>query len=217
MAEVIKVMLVDDHAVVRSGLTSILEAEPDIVIAGEAADGLEAIEKAPALAPDVIIMDILMPRCTGLEALIPLKEKLPDTAVLILSISEREEDLFQALRLGAQGYILKSADVDEVVAAVRRTAAGEAMLSPHIATRLVAEFRQKEDEPRLSERETEVLQLLGEGLSNTEIAERLFISESTVRTYLHRLLDKLHLRNRAEATIYAARRLPTPNQPRPRR
>jgi two-component system NarL family response regulator len=211
-------MLVDDHAVVRSGLTNILSVEEDIEVVGEARDGLEAVEMAPQLNPDVIVMDILMPRCTGLEALMPLKEQVPEAAVLMLTISDREDDLFQALRLGAQGYILKSADVDEVVSAIRKTAAGEAMLSPHVTTRLVAEFRQKTEGPRLSEREQEVLELLGAGLTNIEIAERLFISESTVRTYLHRLLDKLHLRNRAEATAYSARLYPAPNPtPRPER
>lgn len=208
MAEQIRVLVVDDHAVVRAGLVNILEAEADISVIGEASDGLEAINKALELKPDVILMDIFMPICTGLEATVAIREKLPEAKVLVLTISEREEDLFQAIRFGAQGYLLKSASVSEVIEAVRMTAAGEAMLSPHVATRLVNEFRDKADEPRLSERETEVLQLVGEGLTNTEIGNRLFIGESTVRTYLRRLLDKLHLRNRAEATAYAARRHP---------
>jgi len=206
MAEQIRVLVVDDHAVVRAGLVNILVAEADISVIGEASDGLEAINKALELKPDVILMDIFMPICTGLEATVAIREKLPEAKVLVLTISEREEDLFQALRFGAQGYLLKSASVSEVVEAVRKTAAGEAMLSPNIASKLVAEFRDKADEPRLSERETEVLRLVGEGLTNTEIGERLFIGESTVRTYLRRLLDKLHLRNRSEATAYAARR-----------
>ena len=209
MAEPIRVLAVDDHPVVRAGLARLLGAESDIHIVGEARDGLEAINKALELKPDVIIMDIFMPRCSGLEATIAIRQKLPDAKVLILSISDREEDLFQALRFGAQGYLLKSATIIEVADAVRMTAAGEAMLSPHIVTRLVAELREKCDEPQLSAREAEVLQLLGEALTNTEIANRLFISESTVRTYLRRLLDKLHLKNRAEAIVYAVRRLTT--------
>ena len=208
MAEVIRVLIADDHAVVRSGLTNILGAEPDINIVGEASDGLEAIDKALELKPDVIVMDIFMPGCSGLEAVVAIKEKLPEAKVLILTISDREEDVFQALRLGAQGYLWKSVTITQVAEAVRLTAAGEAMLSPHIASRLVAEFRERADEPKLSSREAEVLQLVGDGLTNTEIGERLFISESTVRTYLSRLLDKLHLRNRAEAVAYAARHLP---------
>jgi len=205
MDEPIRVLIVDDHAVVRTGLVNILGAESDINIVGEARDGLEAINKALELKPDVILMDILMPRCGGLEAMVTIKESLPGTNVLVLTISEREEDLFQAIRFGAHGYLLKSASINEVVEAVRRTADREVMLSPAIAAKLVAEFRGKADGAKLSTRETEVLQLLGKGLTNTEIAESLFIGGSTVRTYLHRLLDKLHLRNRAEATAYAVR------------
>ncbi len=137
--------------------------------------------------------------------MVTIKDKLPQVRVLCLTISEREEDLFQALRLGAQGYLLKSASVSEVLDAVRGAAAVEVMLSPKMAARLAAEFRQKANGPRLSARETEVLQLVGEGLTNAEIAQRLFISESTARTYLRRLLDKLQMRNRAEAIAYAAR------------
>jgi DNA-binding NarL/FixJ family response regulator len=207
MAEMIKVLVADDHPVIRAGLAKILGAESDITIVGEARDGLEAVNKALELRPDVILMDIFMPRCSGLEATVAIRQELPDARLLILTISEREEDLLQALRLGAQGYLLKSAAITEVAEAVRKTAAGEAMLSPSIAARLVAELRQKSDESALSAREVEVLQLVGEGLTNTEIANRLFISESTVRTYLHRLLDKLHLKNRAEAIAYAVRHL----------
>ena len=207
MVEQISVLVVDDHAVVRAGLANILGAESDINIVGEASDGLEAISKALELKPDVILMDIFMPRCSGLEAIVTIKESFPDASVLILTVSDQEEDLFQALRFGAQGYLVKGATIDEVVEAVRRTAAGEVMLSPHIASRLVAEFRERADEPELSTREAEVLQLVGEGFTNTEIGNRLFIGESTVRTYLSRLLDKLHLRNRAEAVAYSTRHL----------
>ncbi len=205
MAEKIKVLVADDHAVVRTGLATILGEQPDIIIIGEAKDGLEAISKALELKPDVILMDIFMPNCTGLDAMISIRESLPDARVLILTVSEHEDDLFRALRFGAQGYLLKSANIDEVADAVRQVASGEAILSPHIATKLVAEFRKKDDEPKLSAREMEVLQLVGEGLTNTRIADRLFISESTVRTYLRRLLDKLHLSHRTEAMAYAVR------------
>jgi len=211
MAEVIRVLIADDHAVVRAGLANILESEADIKIVGEARDGLEAIEKALELKPDVILMDIFMPHANGLEALAAIRQKLADARVLILTISEREEDLFEALRSGAEGYLLKSATITEVVEAVRRTASGEAMLSPNIATKLVAEFNNRTHKPALSSREAEVLHLLGEGLTNTEIASRLFISESTVRTHSRRLLDKLHLKNRAGAIAYAARHHLTSN------
>lgn len=206
MAEKIKVLVVDDHAVVRSGLASILAAQPDMAIVGEAKDGPEAVDKAFELKPDVILMDIFMPNLSGIDAMIAIKEKVPEARVLILTVSESEENLFRALRFGAQGYLLKSASIDEVIAAVRQVADGQGMLSPHAATRLIAEFRHEGDQPSLSNRELQVLRLLGEGLSNIEIANRLYIGESTVRTYLGRLLDKLHLRNRAEAIAYATRR-----------
>jgi DNA-binding NarL/FixJ family response regulator len=205
MAEAIRVLIADDHAVVRSGLANILGAESDIKVVGEAKDGLEAIEKAIELKPDVILMDIFMPRCNGLEATVAIKQKLADVRLLILTISDREEDLFEALRLGAKGYLLKSASITEVVDAVRKTAASESMLSPDIATKLVAQFNNSANKPKLSTRETEILKLVGQGLTNTEIASRLFIDESTVRTHFRRLRDKLHLKSRAETIAYAAR------------
>jgi DNA-binding NarL/FixJ family response regulator len=205
MAEVIRVLIADDHAVVRAGLANMLGVEPDIKIVGEAKDGLEAIVKAMELKPDVILMDIFMPQSNGLETLTAIKQKLADTKVLILTISEREEDVFEALRCGAQGYLLKSASVTEIVDAVRKTADSEAMLSPEIATKLVAQFNNKANKPKLSTREAEILQLLGKGLTNTEIANHLFIDESTVRTHFRRIRDKLNLKSRAETIAYAAR------------
>lgn len=200
-----KLLLVDDHAVVRAGLKSVFASEPDIEVVGEAGDGEEAVRKVLSLKPHVVLMDNFMPGRTGLEATVAIAQQAPETRVLIFTISDREDDLFQALRLGAQGYLLKGSTINEVVEAVRKTARGEAILSPKIAARLVAEYREKADEPKLSSREAEVLALLGEGHTNNEIADKLCISESTVRTYLHRLLEKLHLRNRAEAIAYAAR------------
>jgi DNA-binding NarL/FixJ family response regulator len=206
VVERIKVLLADDHAVVRSGLSKILELEPSIEIVGEAKDGIDTINKAEELKPDIILMDILMPRCNGLEAMASIHEKLPGTKVLFLTVSDNEEDLFKAIRSGAQGYILKSSSVNELLEAVKRTAAGESMLSPGLATRLIAKFRSKDEaDNKLSDREKEVLNLVGKGLTNSEIAERLFIGESTVRTHLQRLLYKLNLKNRAEAIAYSAR------------
>lgn len=201
----IRVLVADDHAVVRSGLVKILSAEPDIQVVAEAKDGAEAVTKAAEVKPDVILMDILMPRRTGLEATAAIKQDQPDARVLILTVSEDEDDLLQALKFGAQGYLLKSATATEIAEAVRRIAAGETMLSSGMAAKLVAEFRHKADQPELSSREAQTLQLVGQGLTNAEIAQRLLISESTVRTYLSRILDKLHLKNRAEAIAYAAR------------
>jgi DNA-binding NarL/FixJ family response regulator len=202
----IRVLIVDDHAVVRAGLAEILGEKPDIVIIGEASDGLEAVDQANELKPDIVLLDIYMPRASGLEAMLAIKEKMPHIKVLILTISEREDDLFRAIRYGADGYLLKSATTTEVVEAVRTTASGESMLSPKMAARLISEFReQSETEFKLSEREKEVLQLVGAGLTNPQIAERLFIGESTVRTHLQRLLEKLHLKNRTEAIAYINR------------
>jgi two-component system NarL family response regulator len=180
----------------------------DIDLVGEAKDGLEAVEKAIELKPDIILMDVFMPRATGLEALVTIKEKLPEVRVLFLTVSDQEKDLFTALKYGAQGYLLKSASIEEVIQAIKMTADGEAILSPNLATRLVAEFKKSHSsETTLTDREKEVLQLIGEGRTNTEIASSLFIGETTVRTHLQRLLYKLHLKNRAEAIAYAQRHI----------
>jgi two-component system NarL family response regulator len=209
MAENTRILIVDDHAIVRSGLISILAGEDKIRVVGEATDGNEAIAKATALQPDVILLDILMPRCTGLEALPVIREKAPDTRILMLTVSAEEKDLFTALKFGAQGYLLKGSGIGEVIGAIKRVAAGEVILSPQMAGSLVSEFRQRQsnkEEIDLSPRELEVLKLVGDGMTNAEIAEKLFLGESTVRTYLSRLLDKLQLRNRAAAVAYATRR-----------
>lgn len=199
----ITVLVADDHAVVRIGLKRVLESESDIRVIGEAQDGAEAIEKADALSPDVVLTDIYMPRSTGLDVITGIKEKHPDIKIIVLTVSQRDEDLLSAIRLGAQGYLLKSANIDEVVSAVRKCAAGETVLSPSLAGKLVNQFRQVAEKSPLSNREKEVLLLLSSGLSNSEISARLFISENTVRTYLRRLFEKLHLRNRVEAATYA--------------
>jgi RNA polymerase sigma factor (sigma-70 family) len=207
MTPTVTVLIVDDHAIIRNGLTNLLAQKPDIKVVGEAANGQEGFEKALNTKPDVVVMDIYIPVCNGLEAMIKIKENLPNTKVLFFSISENEQDLFQALRFGAEGYILKSADINEIAEAITRTANGETILSSKIAKRLVEEFRLKAAESPLSDREKEVFQLVGEGLTNSDIAQRLFISEATVRTYLNRLLNKLHLKNRTEAIAYAQRHI----------
>jgi DNA-binding NarL/FixJ family response regulator len=207
MAEVIRLLVTDDHAVVREGIISALDSEPDIEIVAQACDGREAITKAVQLRPDVIIMDISMPRCGGLEATSALAHQLPETKILILTVSEREEDLFQAVRFGARGYLLKSTPIEEIKLAVRQIASGEAILSPHIAARILDELRSEpKPEAQLSSREMEVLKLVGAGLTNREIAERLVVAPDTVKTYLQRIMHKLHLGNRAEAIIYALKR-----------
>ena len=200
----IRVLVVDDHDIVRRGLTSALRDEPDIEVVGQAANGREAINRAVELEPDVVVMDILMPELGGLEATSALAHRLPQTKVLIVTISDREEDLFHAVKFGARGYLLKSAPIEDVVTAIRQVAEGEAILSPYIAGKLLDELRHEPfHNVSLSLRETEVLKLVGEGMPNRDIAERLIIAESTVKTYLQRVLDKLHLENRAQAIGYA--------------
>ncbi|MDV2990050.1 MAG: response regulator transcription factor [Dehalogenimonas sp.] len=204
----IKILIADDHAIVRNGLNNVLKDEPDMQVIGEACDGEETVRQALKLKPDVLLLDILMPQGGGLTALANIIDKLPTAKVLILTISDREDDLFKALRYGAHGYLLKEAGINEVVDAVRRIAAGEVILSSQMVANLVSEFRQKShngEELNLSSREMEVLRYVGEGCTNSEISAKLFISESTVRTYLRRLLEKLHLRNRSEAVAYATR------------
>lgn len=206
MIQPIRVLVVDDHAIVRFGLIKILESEDGIQIIGEARDGLEAVEKAVEFRPDVILMDIFMPRCSGLEAAKIIKEKLPETKMLFLTISDQKEDLFRALDYGASGYLVKGASVSEIIEAIRATLIGDSILSPQMTTRLISDFRAREkDTARLSEREEEVLKLVGEGLTNSEIAQNLFIGENTVRTHLQRIQKKLHLRNRAAAVAYVNR------------
>jgi DNA-binding NarL/FixJ family response regulator len=208
MAEKIKLLLADDHQVVRAGLSMIFAAQPDITVVGEAKDGAEAIYKALELKPDVVLMDVFMPRINGIEAMTAIREQAPEVKVIILTISAEEEDLLRALRSGAQGYLLKNSSAAELIEAVKKCAEGETVLTPSLAGKLVKELQHQTDETPLSAREGEVLQLVSQGLSNTEISGSLFISESTVRTYLRRLFEKLHVRNRVEAATYAHSHLP---------
>jgi DNA-binding NarL/FixJ family response regulator len=212
--EPVKVLVVDDHSLFRRGIVSVLQAERGIEVVGEASDGLEAIERAESLSPDVILMDIQMPRCNGLEATRTIRERMPQTEILILTVSDKEAHLFEAIKFGAKGYLLKNAEPGELVKAIFHIARGEAIVSPEMASRLLGEFatsRKQEDRrghaPELapSEREKEVLQLVAEGKTNREIAEALFISENTVKTHLKNILDKLHLKNRSQAAAYATR------------
>ncbi len=198
----INVLIVDDHAVVRDGLSGALSAEPDIKVVGQAADGSEATGKALQLKPDVIIMDVFMPNRTGLEALLAIKQLVPSAKVLFLTVSEREDDLFRAIRLGADGYLLKKSTLCEIVSSVRRVCQGEAILSPAMTARLLSELRSGPRAPALSTREKEVLALISRGLTTSEIAGQLSVSPGTVSAYIHRLLQKLHCKNRAEAMAY---------------
>ena len=199
----IKVLVADDHAVFRFGLSQVIERETDICLVGEAVDGHEAIQKAMDLCPDMILMDVLMPKCDGLEAMITIKRLRPSIKVLMLTVSDRDDHLFQSLKFGAEGYLSKEAGINAIVEAIREINNGRISLSPRFTTKLVAELRADANQNALSERELEVLRLIGEGYTNAAIAERLFISESTVRTYIHRIMEKLHLKTRSETAFYA--------------
>lgn len=211
--ESIKLLIVDDHTLFRRGIVEVLAGISDITVVGEAADGLEGIEKARQLKPDVVLMDLNMPRCSGLEAIQALQAEMPDTNILVLTVSEMEEDLFASVKYGAKGYLLKMSEPEELIQAIYYIARGESIVSPLMATKLLTEFQgltsgvpkkpAEEVNPELSPRESEVLQLVAKGATNREIGESLFISENTVKTHLQNIMEKLHLANRSQAAAYA--------------
>ena len=203
----IKVLIADDQALVRTGFRKILESEPDLQVVGEAADGSAAVEASLALRPDVVLMDIRMPRVDGLEATRRLAGK---TRVLILTTFDLDEYVYEALRAGASGFLLKDAPADQLVTAIRVVAAGEALLAPSITKRLIQDFARRPPSnarpaelEALSPRELEVLRLVARGLSNTEIAGELYVGDATVKTHVSRVLTKLDLRDRAQAVVFA--------------
>jgi DNA-binding NarL/FixJ family response regulator len=205
----VRIVLADDQALVRAGFRLILEAEEDLEIAGEAGDGEEAVEVARRVRPDVVLMDIQMPRGGGLEATRRVVER-GSARVLILTTFEQDDYVFEALRLGASGFLLKNAPPEDLVQAVRIVAAGESLLAPSVTRRLIEEFTRRPAPPgqdrrlaELTERELDVLRLLASGLSNAEIAGRLFVGEGTVKTHISHLLAKLGLRDRVQAVVFA--------------
>ena len=191
---------------VRNGVRAAFAATSGIELIGEARDGREAEVMALKLEPHVILMDLYMPNQNGIRTMLNIRKKLPDVKVLILTVSAQEEDLLRAVRFGADGFLLKSSDLSEVIDAVKRVAAGEAILSPWMTAKVLKELNEEKRKPILSGREQEVLELIARGLNNAEIAARLFVSPGTISTYIYRLLQKLHLKNRAEAIAYALRR-----------
>jgi DNA-binding NarL/FixJ family response regulator len=206
------VVIVDDQALVRIGLRKILEAEPDTTVVGEAADGEDAIATARRLQPDVMLMDIRMPVLDGIEATHRIVRERPATRVLILTTFGLDNYVYDALRAGASGFMLKDAPPEEIVAAVRIVANGEALLAPAVTRAVIEEFTRQSPAPaarppraleELTPREQEVLDLLARGLSNPEICKELFISEATAKTHVARILQKLELRDRVQAVIYA--------------
>ncbi|MFE6040445.1 response regulator [Streptomyces sp. NPDC056452] len=209
----IRVLIADDQMMVRQGFTVLLNAEPGIEVVGQAVDGVDAVEKVAELAPDVVLMDIRMPRLGGIDATRRITEAPGATVkVLVLTTFDLDEYVYEALRAGASGFLLKDASAAELAQAVRVVAAGDALLAPNITKRLIAEFSRASTAPRapsrdrvgdLTERETEVLFLVAQGLSNAEIAGRLVVAEQTVKTHVSRILVKLGLRDRTQAAVFA--------------
>ena len=205
----IRILIADDHAIVREGLRALIETEPDLELAGEAADGFEAVRLQQALRPDITLLDLVMPRMDGLAALAEIRQGDPEARILVLTSFAEDDRVFPAIMAGALGYLLKDASPQELLKAIRDVAGGEASLHPAIARRVIRELNRPHDvhpaaEP-LTERESQVLILVAEGLSNQEIAARLVISERTVRTHVSNILGKLHLANRTQAARFALR------------
>ncbi|MCL4508578.1 MAG: response regulator transcription factor [Chloroflexi bacterium] len=210
----IRVLVVDDQVLFREGIVNLLASQDDVTVIGEAGDGLDAIEKAYQLQPDLILMDVNMPRLGGLEATRRIKLELPEIKVVILTVSDADDDLFEAIKAGAIGYLLKNLKAQNLFDRLRGAMRGEAALTPLLAAKVLEEFarqRQRESQSKdsdegLTDREREVLQLVIDGASNKDIANTLCIAESTVKRHLHNILEKLHLENRVQAAAYAVRK-----------
>jgi two-component system NarL family response regulator len=233
-AEPVRIVIADDHAVYRRGLRQALGADPTIAVVAEADDGLEAIAQVEELVPDVVLMDIRMPRLNGIDAAREIRTRVPSVRVVMLTVSEEEDDLFEAIKAGANGYLLKELPAEDIATAIRAVANGDSLITPSMASKLLREFsalatraagavppaRDREAqppaeqparargpaEPMLSPRELEVLTLVAEGLSNRSVADQLYISENTVKNHMGNILEKLQLHSRTEAVMYAVRR-----------
>ncbi len=208
MAEPISVVLVDDHSVVRLGLRAYFSTLADIEVVGEAADGAEAVALAQKLAPDVVLMDLMLPGMDGVQATRAVRQASPRTQVIVLTSYHEDEHIFPAIRAGALSYVLKDIDPDELAEAIRRARDGEAVLHPRVAARMVRELHGSRSEganafSELTDRELDVLRLVAEGKSNHAIAAALVISEKTVKSHLSNILGKLHLADRTQAAVYA--------------
>ncbi len=210
--EPITVLIVDDHAVVRQGIRAFLETQDDIHVVAEAASGREAVHQAIRHAPDVVLMDLVMPGMDGVQATREIKRVSPRSQIIVLTSYHDDEHIFPAIRAGALSYLLKDVTPEELVDAVRRAARGEAVLHPRVAARLIQELHAERNQPEretppafadLTQRELEVLRLIAEGLSNAEIARRLVISERTVKSHVSNILSKLHLADRTQAAVFA--------------
>ena len=211
----IRVLIADDQALFRRGLHVVLGTEDLIEVVAEAENGEEAVARAEDLVPDVVLMDVRMPKLSGIEATKQIREVLPTTKILMLTVSDDEDDLFEAVKAGANGYLLKEITAEEVAEAIQAVMRGQSLISPSMASKLLNEFtslarraaRQEQiPTPVLTARELEVLRLVARGMSNREVAEELFISENTVKNHVRNILEKLHLHSRMEAVMYAVRK-----------
>lgn len=212
-SETIKVLICDDHAILRSGLRMLLNAEPDMTVVGEATDGIEAVELAGSLEPDLVLMDIAMPGMSGIEATEAIRRQHPQVKVLILTMHENEEYLFRTIRAGGGGYVLKKAADSELIEAIHQVMQGDAFLGPRVSAQIVQDYMERvetgeeqDSYARLTDREREILKLVAEGNTNQAIAKLLVISVRTVETHRAHIMDKLGLQNRAELVKYALRK-----------
>jgi two-component system NarL family response regulator len=214
--EPIRTLIVDDHALFRRGLEIVLVTEADIEVVGEASDGAEAVERAGESLPDVVLMDIRMPRSNGIDACRAIKDVAPSARIIILTMSDEEEDLFDAIKAGASGYLLKDIPLDQVAEAVRSVHGGQSLISPSMAGKLLTEFAslasrdheeppQELPAPRLTDREMQVLKLVARGMNNRDIGKELFISDNTVKNHVRNILEKLQIHSRMEAVMVAVR------------
>ena len=208
----IRVVVVDDQELFRRGLVMLLGVEPGIEVVGEAGDGISAADLVVATMPDVVLLDVRMPKGSGLQACVRIKELAPSVRIIMLTVSDEEGDLYESVKNGASGYLLKDSSIDEVAQAVRVVAEGQSLISPSMAVKLIDEFkemaradRQQAMTPRLTERELEVLRLVARGLNNRDAAKELYISENTVKNHVRNILEKLQLHSRMEAVMYAVR------------
>ncbi|HMQ50743.1 MAG TPA: response regulator transcription factor [Anaerolineae bacterium] len=218
MTQEIRLVLADDHAVVRSGTRELLEQQPDLIIVGEASDGEEAVRLAQELEPDVVIMDVRMPKLNGIEATRRIKSQKPGVRILVLTAHDDDEYVFALLQAGANGYLLKTAEIEELVRAIRTVASGQPALAPEVTGKVMAQFTSGRGLPEvvtdnhhdtydgLTDRELGILRLVGKGMSNKQIGKELFISDRTVQAHLSNIFSKLGVNSRTEAVMHAVRR-----------